>query len=233
MKKIILFILFLQTVICYSQFESGKITYGINPIQFKPLKSIDKESDEIVENIKLYAQKQIFILSFKKDFSIFKMSESLTTDNSDTDNFYNNLASLRFTSDFNYFFDSNSKIGIIQKNDGTLINDSKTDKKWEISNESKMIENYLCYKAVYTKTYIARNGIEKSIPITAWFAPSLPFNFGPKGYNGLPGLILELQELETIFICQKIELSSEVTNLNFPKGEVLNEEDYEKKVKQK
>lgn len=64
---------------------------------------------------------------------------------------------------------------------------------WTITNESKKIGNYNCYKAILTRhVKNARGNFEYKV--TAWFAPELPFNFGPKEYNGLPGLIVELNE---------------------------------------
>ena len=65
--------------------------------------------------------------------------------------------------------------------------------KWKLSQESKEIGNYICYKASTTRYLEGRNGkIERKV--TAWYAPDIPYNFGPKDYNGLPGLILELQD---------------------------------------
>ncbi|RZK10335.1 MAG: GLPGLI family protein [Flavobacterium sp.] len=64
---------------------------------------------------------------------------------------------------------------------------------WEISQESKKIESFQCYKATQSVKYKTSKK-EFTRLITAWFAPAIPFSFGPKGYAGLPGLILELHE---------------------------------------
>ena len=38
------------------------------------------------------------------------------------------------------------------------------------------------------------------VKIEAWYAPKLPFKFGPKGYNGLPGLILEIKQNDKHYV---------------------------------
>lgn len=54
---------------------------------------------------------------------------------------------------------------------------------WTVSNESKKIAGYTAYKAVYE---------HDKYTLTAWYAPSLPYSYGPTKYFGLPGLILEI-----------------------------------------
>lgn len=54
--------------------------------------------------------------------------------------------------------------------------------EWEISDESKEIIGYQCFKA--TSDYRGRKW-------TAWFAPEIPLPEGPWKLCGLPGLILE------------------------------------------
>lgn len=57
--------------------------------------------------------------------------------------------------------------------------------KWQIVKEYKTIGNYECQKA--TTNFRGRNYI-------AWFAEKIPVKFGPWKLNGLPGLILEVQD---------------------------------------
>ena len=100
----------------------------------------------------------------------------------------------------------------------------------KLQQKKKMIDKYLCYKATYKYDFVARDNKIKSRTITAWFSPSLPFSFGPKDYGGLPGLILELQDWETTFLATKIDLLDESIKIEFPKGNTVTQEQYEKKV---
>jgi len=83
-----------------------------------------------------------------------------------------------------------------------LIN--QTIPEWNLLSESKFIDNIETFKANCAITI--NNGVKKFRKIiTAWYAPSIPVTFGPKNYNGLPGLILELHENEVVLYLSKIE----------------------------
>lgn len=106
-----------------------------------------------------------------------------------------------------------------------------TFKNWEITNESKLINNYTCYKATTIDTLINTKGTFK-YEVTAWFSPELPSFFGPSAYFGLPGLILEVNNGKTILKASKIifSKSSEVNIKPFKKEISMTEEEYEEFV---
>lgn len=81
---------------------------------------------------------------------------------------------------------------------------------WQLHNETKMIDNFLCYKA--TNTHRVENGSKKIFnhPVIAWYCPELPFPHGPNGYNNLPGLILQLQVRNVVFAAKQIDLNSDL-----------------------
>lgn len=72
---------------------------------------------------------------------------------------------------------------------------------WELTQETKVIGGYLCYKAVNISS---KNRKKKPV---AWYAPTIPVSFGPKHYYGLPGIILELEESAVTFTAIKIQLN--------------------------
>lgn len=78
------------------------------------------------------------------------------------------------------------------------------DRKWQITQESKRIGNYLCFKAID----ISNPG--QKVNSIAWFTPEIPVNFGPLNFNGLPGLILEVESNKSLIIATKIELNPQV-----------------------
>lgn len=236
MKKILFFFLITKIITCTGQLNSGKITYTIKSIEFEVIDKSTKDS-KLIEATKKIANSQIFSLYFNSTKSKF-IKESTLNENIDSNtkqkiDLLNKIASLRFTLDFNFYIDFTLKKTIKEKDDGILISENLKNIEWQILNESKKIGDYLVYKATYNKTYIGRDGKNKSSTVVAWFAPSLPYSYGPKEYYGLPGLILELQDKETTFIASNMEFYENEINILFPKGKKISEEDYNKKVMSK
>lgn len=135
-----------------------------------------------------------------------------------------------------------------------LIIDDFKPYNWQTTNETKKIGNYTCYKATYLpeltesekeaaaeKEERAKNGSilaltpEKDRTITAWWTPEIPVSNGPGEYQGLPGLILEVKEQNTILLCTKIEINPiEKLSIKKPKsGKEINQKDFDALNKQK
>ncbi|PIR12613.1 MAG: hypothetical protein COV50_08065, partial [Flavobacteriales bacterium CG11_big_fil_rev_8_21_14_0_20_35_7] len=81
-----------------------------------------------------------------------------------------------------------------------------------------------------TSTLVTKNSAGTfNKAIIAWYAPKLAMPFGPIGYSGLPGLIMELAEGDYIFYINKLTI-----NLKNPykierptKGKIISEEEFE------
>lgn len=79
---------------------------------------------------------------------------------------------------------------------------------WELTNEHKEIDGKLCYKANgYNQVVFKEKTFKHSV--VAWYCPQLPYNTGPMGYGGLPGMILEIRIRNATFIAEKIEFNTE------------------------
>ena len=98
---------------------------------------------------------------------------------------------------------------------------------WIYTNEKKTIDGYECYKA--TSEYLVENtkGGYFHHPVTAWYCPKIPFSQGPRGYNGLPGLIIELQVRNVTYGVSLIDLNSTKDfEFNKKKIKIMNEVQY-------
>lgn len=106
---------------------------------------------------------------------------------------------------------------------------------WSLTNESKKIEGFLCYKATIEKTIPQKDKKFKTYTVIAWYCPEIPFSFGPKEFGDLPGLILELQDSKATFLASKIDMNVvKLNNLDLnPKEKVINESEYIKIVEEK
>jgi GLPGLI family protein len=215
----------------YSQVLSGKVTYKIqladNGVDIK--NSPDREFIEATREI---ANKQTATLKFNRTQSSFILDQYLIADAEDSGlrKFARSMAFIQ-TVLYDYFFDKTTNTAVQRKENGQLLEIANKKLEWEITVESKKIDNYLCYKAIYLNKFINRRGKGVSVPITAWFAPSLPYSYGPKYFNGLPGLILELQDRETTFLASSISISNtEELKIDFPTGKTIPKEEYEKKM---
>lgn len=97
---------------------------------------------------------------------------------------------------------------------------------WQLINESKKIQNYLCKKA-----QIQKNGRK----FIVWYTLQIPISYGPLKLNGLPGLILEIEEAEKYckIVFQSMELDTrDLTHLSIRKylenKQIQSFEEYEK-----
>lgn len=109
-----------------------------------------------------------------------------------------------------------------------LIQDELKKYDWKISKESKEILGYEVRKA--------EAKIDSTSSIVAWYAPKLPYKNGPAEYQGLPGLILELEESrlmddsseKTIFLATSIEVDKNQEPIKKPtKGQAVTQEEFQ------
>ncbi|MBU2929794.1 GLPGLI family protein [Winogradskyella psychrotolerans] len=67
-----------------------------------------------------------------------------------------------------------------------IVSEKNIDFNWQITEETKNIGEYLCYKAT-TENFRGRN-------YEVWFTYEIPVSTGPWKFHGLPGLILEVHD---------------------------------------
>ena len=154
----------------------------------------------------------VFLLLIDKDESIFKQSEQLVKD--DVNPLLYELAS-GFCSGHEVWYTKTGnpikRIALLNSNPSTVLTlDEKI--QWEISNESKQIGKFRVLKATTTRK-LGSNYVEK---IEAWFAPELPYSFGPLGYDGLPGLILEMHRDSIVYKFK--EMKEKDVTIELPKS---------------
>jgi GLPGLI family protein len=229
-RQIVSIIFFIIPLITFSQeIISGKIIYKY---QLKE-KGFDGEGKS--ENIKsvfnnfndnLVANKYkiSFELVFNNDASYYKLVKNLESD-------YNKDLSftILITGGNEEVFTSNKSDLKIKKIDvfgDFFLVKSKLKEAWKLTQESKKIDHYTCYKAILEKEFIDVNNKKKKLEIEAWYTPEIPVNFGPKGFGSLPGLILELNQGSFVFYAHKIEIKKNKTIIINPpsKGKTISEE---------
>ncbi|SHI75900.1 GLPGLI family protein [Flavobacterium terrae] len=228
---IILFSIIVNTL--FSQKNQGIVYYKINEIGLtEPEKTSNTSGLDLFRKIKQNLASQEFILEFNNEKSHFFLDpKQKITDTQSQEYRIQNIA-LIYTLTGEIFFNKTENELIIKKNDGTLVKKNSSISEWQITKESKMIDGILCYMATQKINYIARDGKDKTKTITAWFAPSLPYNFGPKEFNNLPGLILEIKDGYTTLTAYKINLNFKKNiEIEIPKGKFVKQEEYEKKLK--
>jgi GLPGLI family protein len=196
-----------------------------------------------------------FKLTFNQEASVFKEEEKLGAPSPSTggmdvvvaisggaDVLYKNIKEQRYTN-------QNDLMGKI-----FLIKDKLEKIDWKMEGETKNIGEYTCYKATYTREVeVRQSGVsvngdkdldkeakveKKEITITAWYTPQIPVSTGPRSYQGLPGLILEVNDGSETMICSKIVLNpEEKMEVKEPKkGKKVTQKEYdaiaEKKMKE-
>tara|TARA_B110000093_G_C12967575_1_gene410438 strand:+ start:3614 stop:4447 length:834 start_codon:yes stop_codon:yes gene_type:complete len=224
----------------------GKATYKTNSKTNIELDSSSMNAD-MQNQMKLHLAKmsqKTYILSFNKNESIYKEEVQLSPPStglgggiemvmvggmaSGSDIYYKNLKENRFV----------NKSEISGKH--FLIKDNISKINWELTSETKNIGTYTCYKATYSTEvdrieFTSRNEEEKestikeTIVTTAWYTPQIAVSNGPRSFEGLPGLILEINDGNETIVCTEIILNpTKKIDISEPKkGKVVTQLEYE------
>ena len=214
MKNLIIFVFLVIITEVPTTVKSGIITYKLKLTEdvFPESKIKSTENPRVRQymqnfnyNNSVYLNKYEYALKFTESESLFYTSSSPT----ELDDSSLNQVELISESDKRFY--TNSTDGQIIEEKEVFdykfrIFSSNSKWKWKLKNESKKISGYQCFKA--TTTLITKNAKGTfNKEIVAWYAPELPFNFGPKDYSGLPGLILELTVGKRLYYVEKIKFN--------------------------
>lgn len=221
------FFLFISNIF-FSQNDSGEILYGqslekmygdTTSIENSDLKKILIERFKEKQNA-LSPDKSFYSLKFKDNKSIFERF-----------NLMNNDGSSKITKELakgTYFINVTDKSiyheGNFLGNNLIIYHQKPSYDEWQIKNERKMIRGHNCIKAETTR----QNEMGIKTKVTAWFSTDINLNFGPKNYFGLPGLIIELHELDSVYYVREINFKN--VKLDLEDKRIISYEEYVKKV---
>ena len=86
---------------------------------------------------------------------------------------------------------------------------------WTTSTDTLTVAGYLCKRATASRMMM---GTKQNI--TAWYCDEIPINDGPSNFNGLPGLILQIEiDKNNIIKFEKLKFLKEDTVISSPKNE--------------
>jgi len=211
-----IFFIFLPLNLVVSQNISGRVTYGVSVNKEYEKHLEDNKTNSIFQDVNAIAENSHFILEFNNNASYFFEEEVLLSDHTSSlsnasrkiiggGNIYTNLKEESIYIDKSNLY--GEKIFIKRSIDSLL---------WKITNSTKTISGYKCYKAVTIKTVKNPKG-NFDFEIEAWFSPVIPVKFGPKHYSNLPGLILELKDSHYTFTTEAIKvLNNKQIKINRP-----------------
>lgn len=259
MKTIILTVF---TVVCLAfttnaQEFQGKAIYEIRMTQapdFGGRDLSDAQKKEFTERMKSSMEKS-YTLSFNRSASYYEENEKLEAPGGgggfrfrfgggeEAGKLYKNIKDKKYVKQIEMY----SKLFLIE-------DDLKTP-EWQMGAETKKIGNYTAYKATLTTAIdttgsgqlarmFSRNrngqgGAAREIPtektVTAWYTLDIPVSLGPAEYWGLPGLILEIEQGNSVLVCSKIVMNAaDIVEVKAPeKGKSINQKDFDELMAKK
>ncbi len=238
-------------VFLVSTWSSAQEVQGI--ATYKSHQKVDIKIDSTSANSALNKQLQdmlkkqfqkTYLLEFSREKSVYKEEESLAAPEA------GGLAAIGsfVAGNSDVLFKNTSKAMYVSQKDFMgklfLIKDTLPTYEWKLENETKNIGEYTCFKATFTRIVKVPKQdsfsfsdiqkeediemVDKEFTTTAWYTPQIPISNGPGMYQGLPGLILEINDGSTTLICSNIVLNpTKKLSIDPPtKGKKVNKEEY-------
>lgn len=208
LKKITILILILIVSNAFSQ--TSMVTYRV-----ESMKQDHLDSPRVIAINKELPLKT-FTLKYNKYHSFFSQNKNIPINK-----LYSGLANIIIGANKNWFQNIIANQAVIEKEiKGELFNVNYDNMiGWKLSDETKIIENYVCYKAVRKqlnkRTTVGK--VKKYIVYEAWYTPDIPVAFGPAGNGGLPGLILQLDKKNVARYTAKKIMLNKKKNIKIPR----------------
>jgi GLPGLI family protein len=222
MKNIILFFF----IICVNSIvfsQNTEIIYGIKPSNGS-IESDQKTVSELVRDDFRGVDAEFDNFEFELLINKSKNSRFKTIDKL-INNRIANLIVRGISSNGEYYLFNNTTISQrnLSSNEKIYVK-IENQNPWVLINETKKIGDYKCLKATKVKELI--DG--RKILITSWYASKIPLSFGPKEYNGLPGLILELSDDKVTYFVKEIKFNSNKTfDFNVNEKKIISESEFQ------
>jgi GLPGLI family protein len=221
MKKIVLScILFLFIIGCKTTKQSETNEKIVVSYKIFELKKSDKP-------LKYDPSILDFELIYDKNESIFQLIDKLDNNSNTIDT---KITKGIYDGHIKFYKNNSEKQKFFNIDESGQIFNVKTDfenYKWEINpNDTKEISGFKCYKAT-AKTERKHNGKTQEVfESFAWFTYEIPSSFGPRGLDGLPGLVLEGSfDGEKVFFATSINKTSK--NIEKPfSNKIISFEEY-------
>ena len=200
------------TTSCFAQKSNLKCIYSATP----------KVSDQVRQMQNVYLRDMV-VSKFKKEKKTYTMfvtdKKYLFVKTSDK-----NDGSSMLIGGVNSIYIDRDKDSIISEktivNKSYVIKDIAFSPRWRMTEEKRVINGKKCTKAI-------SKGIVKA---EAWFTTEIPFGYGPLGYYGLPGLIVELTTPTEVYNLMTFEYLQTAPQMKSPaKGLVVSDEEFTKK----
>jgi len=215
MSKIqyIFIVILLSNISGYAQ--TAIVTYNLQDINPRVIDRVLK--------VKKEASLMEFTLSYNQEASYFHKEKNVPIDRHIA-----NIASILSGSGADYHqYPKNKTVLQNQEVANTMyqVDFSRKFEGWQLTNEKKQIEDYTCYKAILLEF---NENTQRNTETIAWFTPDIPAPYGPIGYGGLPGLILELTYKYAVYSVKQITLNPN-KGVDFPiikDGKIITEKEW-------
>lgn len=215
---------------------------------------LDPEFEKAIQEAMKKASEKKYILLFNKTECLYEEEKKLDK----PENTNGMSISISFSSAKKKYLNVKDKNSITEDEifgKEFLVVEPLVKPEWKLLDETKKIGEYNCYKAelLVPVTEKQQNDYEEFLKkeekkpslfkmekpedkvITAWYTPEIPVTFGPDNNWGLPGLILELNDTDSMLLCSKVTLSNkEKTKIKVPNtGEKVNQKKFDEILKKK
>lgn len=212
--------------------NKGKVTYRIEAIKDsieKPLENLENsEAKNTALQMFLDSQPVEGYLVFNDSVSIYNVEPNIDIPgwNNGSDGLIITRSKMNISwslagGNSTYYNDMSRDFSITQNEImGPTVRVIQNPKEWTITEESKVIDGYTCFLATIDKLN------EKKLK--AWYTPEILVKHGPKGFNGLPGLILEIEDVIYLWKVIKIDFESpEADDIIEPvEGDLMTKEEF-------